>query len=346
MNSSFDEDVLIEEYTPLLVLYPEIHQGSSRLVSEDYPHGSPLEYDYHPRDIRLVLDLAGHHYRFKPWRSRTSNWQMMLDRMEKKKYRRDLDLLPGVDGDEREKFWNAYAAIPKDDEHRQRACYARAVTGSGILSDRVLVQYWYAYFYNDFWNTHEMDWETVMIVFKQDDRLRPTLCAYSAHFGGHWLPWRDVEKVDEQLKVAGDGSHPVVYVANGSHANYFYGPSMYFTTPRLVSQAASALNKKKRGLVDYTTSFEDGEPHLVKAKAIPPAAKGDWTGEWRWLNQQGRWGSPGDWDFEFGDSGPYGPPQGGDRWDSPFRWIDTHCARAPSPTDVPIPTMLEPEDPN
>ena len=55
--------------------------------------------------------------------------------MEKKKYRRDLDLVPRVDGDEREKFWNAYAAIPKDDEHHHRACYARVVTGSGVLSE-------------------------------------------------------------------------------------------------------------------------------------------------------------------------------------------------------------------
>ena len=343
MAMTFNKAALIKEYTPLLVLFPEIRE-SIRERNPNYPHESPLLSDYHPRDIKIVLEHSSLHYRFRLWKGKTCNWEKMLERMEKAHYRKDLDLLPGVALDDRASFWKSYAVISKDEEHYQRACYARVVTGSGINSDRILLQYWYAYFYNDFWNTHEMDWETVMIVFKlANSSLRPTVCAYSAHFGGHWLPWSEVEKVNAELKQVAGSTHPVVYVANGSHANYFYGPAQYHTAPELVTLAAMHLKKNKRGLVDYTTSFEDGARYLVEAKLIPLADDDRWTGDWRWLNQQGRWGSPGDWDLEFGDAGPYGPPQGGERWRHPFRWIDTHCTRAEPRAAYIVPTRLEPE---
>ncbi len=340
-----NEANLIKEYTPALVLYPEIPEGSVRERNPNYHHESPLLHDYHPRDIRIVLENSSFFHRFRPWKGKTSNWSKMLDRMEKKGYKKHLDLLPGVKLDDRETFWKVYGAISKNQEHYQRVCYARVVKGAGINSNRILVQYWYAYFYNDFWNTHEMDWETVMIIFKSgDDNPRPTICAYSAHFGGHWLPWLGVEKVNAELKPVDGGTHPVVYVANGSHANYFYGDAQYKTAPELVTLAAMRLNKKKRGLVDYTLPFGEENCHLVEAKLIPSKGTEAWTGEWRWLNQEGNWGSPGDWDLDFGDSGPAGPPQGGDRWDHPFRWIDTHCNLA-SPSDASrVPTRLEPDE--
>lgn len=261
----------------------------------------------------------------------------MLDKMEGERYENDLDLLPGVPPDDRDAFWKAYAAVPKGQEEYRRTCYARVVKGRGPDRDRLVVQYWYAYFYNDFWNTHEMDWETIMIIFKLTDGIpRPTVCAYSAHMGGHWLPWPQVEKAQ------GGGTHPVAYVANGSHANYFYGPAMYPTAPPLAAMAAD-LVKKNRRLVDYTTSLEEDTKHLVEAKLIPPQADGDWVGDWRWLNQHGKWGSSGKWyDLEFGDSGPHGPPQAGDRWDFPLRWIDTSCTRAPSREEALLPSRIEP----
>jgi hypothetical protein len=149
--------------------------------------------------------------------------------------------------------------------------------------------------------------------------------------------------VSSELEPATDGTHPVAYVASGSHANYFYGAAMYVTAPPLVSMAAKLL-KKNRRLVGYTASWRDGDRHLVEARPIP-SDRDAWTGDWRWLNQQGRWGSPGQFlDLEFGDSGPMGPPQGGDRWDFPFRWVDTSCTRAPSREEALVPTRVEPEN--
>ena len=343
MTLPFDEAALVKEYTPMLVLYPEIEGRSERKRNENYPHESPLLWDYHPRDIRVVLEHSSLHVRFRLGQAKLRTWGEMLDRMEKTQYRLDLDLLPGVKQEDKASFWKEYGEVQDRDAKYLRTCYSRTTTGWGIIGDRVLVQYWYPYFYNDFWNTHEMDWEVVMIVFKvTGERPVPTICAYSAHLGGHWLPWSKVEKTKADLQKSDDGTHPVAYVANGSHANYFYGPGMYVTAPPLVDMAAKLL-KKHRRLVDYTTSWGHGARHLVAARFIPPNAKGRWTGEWRWLNHEGRWGSPGDFlDLEFGDSGPLGPPQSGDRWDSPFRWINSSCTRAPAPEKSRVASMVEP----
>ena len=370
MAISIDEAALVEQYTPLMVLYPEIQQGTIRERHKDFPFEAPLAKDYHPRDIRIVLEYSGFHRRCTPWKDKPVGWDRRLDRMDKDRYEKDLDLVPGVKAKKRDKFWSAYAEIPKDRKEFQKACYARVIHGKATHCDRFLVQYWYPYFYNDFWNTHEMDWEVVMIVFKETKSgPQPVVCACSAHLGGHWLTWPDVEKANERKEPAPDGTHPIVYVANGSHANYFYGSGRYATAPPTIMMAAELLEKllsqrsnnllkklltnllkkllsqmptKSRPLVDYTTSLKYGERCLVEARLIPPAEEGLWSGDWRWLNQKGRWGSPGKLlDLEFGDSGSYGPPQSGDRWDYPFRWVDTACQRAPSREESRIPTLLE-----
>ena len=339
MTLPFDVAELVDRYNPQLVLYPEIPEGKSRdeCKNPDYPDESPLLYDYHPRDIKMVLEHSSFHLRFRFGKGVTRGWRDMLDRMERAGYGKNLDLLPGVQSDDRESFWRTYGDMQQRDEKYPRACYARVVRGARRNEDRVLVQYWYAYFYNDFWNTHEMDWETVMIVFKlTSDGPAPTVCACSAHFKGSWLPWSGVDKAD-------NGTQPLIYVANGSHANYFYGPSKYLTIPEQVNAAARALNKASRGLADFTTSREEGSMPLVEARLIPDRPNGSWRADWRWLNQEGLWGSPGEWDLEFGDAGPKGPPQGGDRWDRPFRWINNTCVRAPSREEAQVPTLLEPE---
>ena len=339
MNDSFDKAELVRRYTPQLVLYPEIPFGKTRKESENlnYPDESPFLHDYHPRDIRMVLANSGFHARFRFWRrGKSKSWRKMLDRMEGKKYKRDLDILPGVGLDNRERFWDEYARIIQgDNQDYRRACYARVVEGPRVNDDRLLVQYWYPCFYNDFWNAHEMDWECAMVVFKRTDGdPGPTVCAYSAHHKGSWLQWKKVEKAE--------GTHPIVYVAHGSHAGYFYGHRKYVTAPDVVANAAKALNKEHRGLGDFTTLRDDVTTPAIEAQVIPDREKGTWTGDWRWLNQKGRWGSPGDWDFEFGDSGPVGPPYQGIKWDQPFRWINDSCERAPDPGEGQVPTLLEP----
>jgi len=114
-----------------------------------------------------------------------------------------------------------------------KACYADAwSSGSGgdavygrvaRTENRIVLQYWLFYYDNPlllpptpvgtFWQSHEGDWEVVNVVLDQNEQ--PREAAYSQHCSGERVPWPEVEK-----SPAGS-THPVVYVALGSHANYF-----------------------------------------------------------------------------------------------------------------------------
>ena len=113
MAISIDEAALVEQYTPLMVLYPEIQPGSTRKLDKDFPFEAPLANDYHPRDIRIVLEYSGFHRRFRPGKDRPVSWSRTLERMEKDGYERDLDLVPGEKAEKRDKFWTKYAEIPR-----------------------------------------------------------------------------------------------------------------------------------------------------------------------------------------------------------------------------------------
>lgn len=87
-----------------------------------------------------------------------------------------------------------------------------------------LIQYWYFYYYDE-WKApvfaglltqrHEGDWEAVTIGL--DRERRPLFAADSAHCSGSWRPWNDIEA---STLPRGPRIHPLVAVAQGSHANY------------------------------------------------------------------------------------------------------------------------------
>jgi hypothetical protein len=95
----------------------------------------------------------------------------------------------------------------------------------------IVIQYWLFYDYND-WSQqtllgqlserHEADWEAVTIGLSTS---KPLFLALSAHCGGEWREWRP-DQIDGMLPEGWFGppklaTHPIVYVAPGSHANYF-----------------------------------------------------------------------------------------------------------------------------
>jgi Vacuolar protein sorting-associated protein 62 len=73
---------------------------------------------------------------------------------------------------------------------------------------RVAIEYWLLYLYNDFYDQHEADWEGVTVVLENG---APLGAAYSQHQGRKWIAWSALSKT---------ATHPVVYVARGSHAEY------------------------------------------------------------------------------------------------------------------------------
>lgn len=73
---------------------------------------------------------------------------------------------------------------------------------------RVAIEYWLLYLYNDFYDQHEADWEGVTVVLENG---APLGAAYSQHQGRKWIAWSALRKT---------ATHPLVYVARGSHADY------------------------------------------------------------------------------------------------------------------------------
>jgi hypothetical protein len=101
-----------------------------------------------------------------------------------------------------------YVAI----EQRLAAAHPRATVYWHVArqpaAGRVAVEYWFLYLYNDFYDRHEADWEGVT-VFLQNGV--PLGVSYSAHQGRRWSAWSAQNA---------DGTHPTVYAARGSHADY------------------------------------------------------------------------------------------------------------------------------
>lgn len=83
----------------------------------------------------------------------------------------------------------------------------------------VLLQYWFFYNYDSLgavpgvWQWHQADWEQLTVgLAGTGARPKPVYVAFSEHCTGTRLPWRLVGRVGQ--------THPLVFVARGSHANY------------------------------------------------------------------------------------------------------------------------------
>jgi hypothetical protein len=244
---------------------------------------------------------------------------------------------------DKEQHRKAYVAVPKGDF--PVTVYARVVDGENEFKGFTAVQYWMAYFYNDWENTHEMDWEQVTVYLRRagsdSDDATPVACAFSAHFSGSVLPWDQVTKC-KHTDPDGGQTHPVTYVARGSHANY-PRPGRHRILFRFAGLELSSRDLPFKGSratpLRYVDEAPDGEPlHPQRVVVLPepddplkkiwhhaicqPSCDDDdesrlCARDFRWLNIKGKWGSPGGF---FGDAAPQSPPEQL-AWD-PFVWLD------------------------
>ena len=172
--------------------------------------------------------------------------------------------------------------------------YARVV-GTGPST---VVQYWLFYPYNNGpLNNHQGDVEVVQVFL--DASGNPQRALYSQHGSGENAAWSDVEKSD---------THPVVYVAEGSHANFFrpYQGKIGIEND-VVGSTGRTLTPNDLGLVML------GE-------------KGNHPPDQSWLDFPGRWGYWGtDEEMAAGKAGPLGPVfnQDGTRWAQPDTYLSS-----------------------
>ncbi len=147
----------------------------------------------------------------------------------------------------------------------------------GEMDDRLWLQYWMFYYHNPIeFLAHEGDWEMVQIGL--DATHQPDVAVYNQHDGGEVCEWGEVEV---------SGTHPIVYVAEGSHASYF-GP--------------------ERIPVEHIYDHADGlggtllAPDLVEITTDNP----------RWTGWPGTWGNA--W------NSPQGPRFQTEKWSDPTGW--------------------------
>lgn len=183
----------------------------------------------------------------------------------------------------------------------QPTMYARVVTQAGV-PDRLALQYWFFYVFNDWVNTHEGDWEMIQLNFDaaspaQALQTHPVEAGYSQHSSAEEATWGS-----SPLQII-DGTHPVVYVSEGSQANFF-DSNIY-----LMRSSAEGVG------CDNTTG-----PSLSIRPVVDviPTATAAYLREYPWLGFDGRWGEQHAAFF----NGPTGPNEKL-QWTEPFTWAET-----------------------
>jgi hypothetical protein len=159
------------------------------------------------------------------------------------------------------------------------------------LGTRIVLQYWYFYYANvyiyshtgpqsDFiWQSHEGDWEVVNVVLRAADDA-PLYVGYSQHCLGQRRNWSKVQRWR--------GTHPIVYVGSGSHANYLSSGQHAIATSCLPAGAVALLQANGLALpVDYADGAARSGPAALGADetTVVPVDGGP-----NWVAFPGFWG--------------------------------------------------------
>jgi hypothetical protein len=175
------------------------------------------------------------------------------------------------------------------------------VASDRLHPEQLALQYWLFYAYNDWNNLHEGDWEMIQLDFDSSNvhdalTTAPTSVGYSQHEGAERAAWGSskLERVD--------GTHPVVYPAAGSHAN-FYDDGLF-----LGSSASQGV-----GCDDTTGPHHDLHPSVATIPSKPAQAREQFP----WIGFEGRWGELQPSFF----NGPTGPNLK-TQWTEPIQWSE------------------------
>lgn len=355
---------LAQLFAPRLVLYPE-----EKTLGKPKIEGGAGSY--HPRSLELLLErgrlfpgtlrtLA--QLKFAWLIDQASRIPATLDNLAKSQRASDQIRLLGGPIPNPQQAWDVYFEILKSIDAQGRSGYDRfplttyvhvitreeAVRACQLSTkikradydgkmgrpfyrpdkpprpDDVALQYWFCYYFDDWANIHEGDWESITVFLRREGQTwQPLGATYSAHENGTRRHWPDIERLED--------THPVVYVASGSHASYF----QYVDGGHSTELAGVFLGKLKFK-IGFSTSKRDfvpppGPQHPLRAlqvEVLPdpidvvgadhPARR-----HLKWMSFRGSWGAR-----ELGRliaGGPIGPAHKGLKWLNPFAWSEVEC---------------------
>jgi hypothetical protein len=179
--------------------------------------------------------------------------------------------------------------------------YARVVKEAD-RPNQLALQYWFFYVFNNFNDKHEGDWEMIQLDFDAATpvhalQMKPARVGFSQHEGAESAHWGD-----SKLQVV-DATHPVVYPALGSHANYY--------TSALHLGRSSAQGVGCDDTNGPSTTLRPRVALISTAKPVSPRA-------YPWLGYEGHWGEQHE-GFYNGPTGPNTKLQ----WTQPITWANT-----------------------
>jgi hypothetical protein len=166
---------------------------------------------------------------------------------------------------------------------------------------RIELQYWVWYPWDvysptvppgELWQVHEGDWESVAVIV--DLKGRPLMVGYSQHGKGVRRDWARAPK---------RGTHPLAYVALGSHANYPTAGTQRLD-PRVVDPLfVSVIRQNGQAPVDHTGTGRVVRPALVRVTATSPS----WMAFAGGFGEESYLRSPGGQPQAYSATGPKGP---------------------------------------
>ena len=152
----------------------------------------------------------------------------------------------------------------------------------------IVLQYW-LFYYDDLyrypflplgaiWQSHEGDWEVVNVVLT--NQKRPVAVGLSEHCSGETRAWAETERRD---------GHPTVYLALGSHANYFE-PGLHEVEPECLPAQVIGFFQQA-GLPLPADVAASGPVAGPKRLGVQPAGIATIAeGSPRWMAFPGFWG--------------------------------------------------------
>jgi hypothetical protein len=280
-ESKSAEQQLAERYAPVLVLEPQKEPCGS---GEAY-RPTTVDIVLGNQDV-LLRDPRGRVVKRGP--TGRDLWGLAAG------YYLDLPgnpLEPGCDYEKQFHAWN---------DGRQPSVYAHIATDP-MRPGKLALQYWIYYTFNDFTDKHESDWEMAQVDFAAPNasaalQVAPYEVDLSQHAGGERSGWTDT-------KLQKQGTHPLIYDATGSHANYF--------------DSALYLGRGAREGFGCDRTRDATQRVPLQPLLLPDVIPSSESDPYAWLAFQGRWGQK-----EKGiNNGPTGPGVKG-QWLEPIQWSE------------------------